>query len=146
MSTPPQPGSVIRYSYLWSHEVEATSVEDGRKDRPCALVAAVRLKDGRDLVYVLPITSRRPVDAAEGIEIPSIPRRRLGLQDAPCWIVVTELNRFVWPGPDLRPVERPFGLFCCFGALPAVLFRSVQAALDARRKSGLLVAITRTPS
>ena len=31
-------------------------------------------------------------------------KRRLGLDDARSWIMVTEGNRFAWPGPDLRPI------------------------------------------
>jgi hypothetical protein len=31
-------------------------------------------------------------------------KRHLGLDDAASWIVLDELNSFVWPGFDLRPV------------------------------------------
>ena len=43
-----------------------------------------------------------PADVAAGVEIPAATRDRLGLQDGPCWVIVTEVNIFVWPGPDLR--------------------------------------------
>lgn len=41
MSLPaPQPGLVICYSFLWSHE-HRRGQEEGRKDRPCVIVLAV---------------------------------------------------------------------------------------------------------
>lgn len=142
MSSPPGSGSVIRYAYLWSHQQDA-DITGPEKDRPCAIVLTRRLVDGRDLVYVLPVTSRTPDEPEQAVPVPSPVRRRLGMQQEACWIVVTELNRFIWPGPDVRPVDRPVGHFCCFGALPAELFRRVQTALKVRLvRSGIRV-ITR---
>ena len=47
MSLPaPQPGLVIRYAYLWAREHDR-GAEDGAKDRPCAIVAARRIVEGR---------------------------------------------------------------------------------------------------
>jgi len=40
------------------------------------------------------------------------------------WIITTELNRFVWPGPDIRAL--PSGEYS-YGYLPGKL---LQAALD----------------
>jgi hypothetical protein len=37
----PVPGLVVRYSYLWYREF-LDGREEGRKDRPCAIVAAIR--------------------------------------------------------------------------------------------------------
>jgi len=37
------------------------------------------------------------------VEISHETKRRLGLDDDRSWIVLTEANRFAWPGPDLRP-------------------------------------------
>ena len=34
---------------------------------------------------------------------PDTVKRRLELDDERSWIVLTEANRFIWPGPDLRP-------------------------------------------
>lgn len=56
MSLPkPVPGLVISYSYLWSDE-HTIGIEEGRKDRPCAIVAARRIVEGREVVTVVPIT------------------------------------------------------------------------------------------
>ncbi len=48
MSYPtPVPGLVIRFSFLWSTEAKS-GVEEGRKDRPCAIVVAVpKAKQGK---------------------------------------------------------------------------------------------------
>lgn len=52
MSLPkPVPGLVISYSYLWSDE-HKTGVEEGRKNRPCAIVAARRIVEGHEIVTV----------------------------------------------------------------------------------------------
>jgi len=122
---PPQPGEVIRYAYLWRRERDGGR-ESGVKDRPAAVVLTASDREGRPLVYVVPITSQAPERPEHAILVPSDVRRRLGLQEAPCWIVVTELNRFVWPGPDLRPVEAGRGF--SYGLLPRSLFLAVRDA------------------
>jgi hypothetical protein len=33
---------------------------------------------------------------------PALIKRQLKLDDVPSWVVLTEGNEFVWPGPDLR--------------------------------------------
>lgn len=96
----PVPGLVIRYGYLWRRE-HLEGRDEGRKDRPCAIVAAIRSQAGERRVLVLPIThGAPPADAA--IEIPAPVKRRLRLDARRSWIVVTEYNEFLWPGPDLR--------------------------------------------
>jgi hypothetical protein len=50
-----------------------------------------------------------PSDPCEAIENPPATKRRLGLDDERSWIVLTESNRFVWPGPDVRPVDGESG-------------------------------------
>lgn len=142
MSPPPRPGEVIAYAYLWTHEHDAGR-EDAAKDRPCAVVVSVRHRDD-DIVYVLPITSRPPVPPEDGIEVPRETRKRLGLQAAPCWIVLTEVNRFVWPGPDLRPIANPVGAAWSYGLLPAKLFTRVRDAMILRARERRLRAVGRT--
>lgn len=94
---------MIRYSYLW-HSEYLRGQEEGVKDRPCAVVLLLQNEDGDDIVTVLPITHTPPSrsDADLAIEIPPVTKRRLGLDDERSWVVPTEANRFVWPGPDLR--------------------------------------------
>jgi hypothetical protein len=98
----PQPGLVISYAYLWARE-HSRGAEEGLKDRPCAIVAARQVIEGRMVVTVVPVTHSPPIDPAEAVEIPPALKAHLGLDDLPSWIVVTETNDFLWPGPDLRP-------------------------------------------
>ena len=140
---PPLPGEVIRYAYLWTHEA-AEGREEARKDRPCAVVIATTDAAGVPSIVVVPLTSRAPSTLEEGMEIPVATRRRLGLQDEPCWAVLTEVNRFVWPGPDLRPVTTAFGSSWGYGPLPAALFERLRDAIVARARSRTLRVTSRS--
>lgn len=84
------------------------------------VVLAVEETAGKQRVTVAPITHTEPADPDEAVEIPLATKRRLGLDDARSWIVVSEVDRFVWPGPDLRPIAP--GTFD-YGVLPPGLFR-----------------------
>jgi hypothetical protein len=75
---------------------------------------------------VLPITHTTPSNADDAIEIPPATKRRLGLDDERSWIVLTESNRFVWPGPDVRPIDSDTGYS---GPLPPALFAEVSDGL-----------------
>jgi hypothetical protein len=138
----PAVGDVIRYAYLWSHESGAGR-EEGIKDRPAAIVALLRGDDGRDEAVVFPITSSPPPDAAAGVEIPAATRDRLGLQDGPCWVIVTEVNIFVWPGPDLRRPENANDGFV-YGSLPHALMLRIKQSFAAWRARGRVRAIRRS--
>lgn len=116
-------GHVFRYSYLW-HWQHLDGCEEGDKDRPCVVLAlATTLEDGTPVVRVLPITHTPPARAGEAIEIPAATKRRLGLDGERSWIMLSESNRFVWPGPDIRPVNSGSGYF---GPLPPALFAEVK--------------------
>ncbi len=117
----PVRGLVISYAYLWKTEYRRGR-EDGLKDRPCVVVLAVETVGGKQRVTVAPITHTEPGNASDGIEVPLSTKRRLGLDEARSWIVVSEVNRFVWPGPDLRPIgpER-----FDYGVLPPVFFKQM---------------------
>jgi len=140
----PEPGLVISYSYLWSDEAAAGHVE-GRKHRPCAIVLAVapdpRVYEGRR-VAVLPITHAPPSDAGGAVELPRAVRKHLGLDDAPSWVIVDELNEFVWPGFDLRHVPGKPGQYA-YGFLPPRFFDGLRARLRERRTQRQLNAVTR---
>jgi hypothetical protein len=119
----PFPGLVLHYSYLW-HDQHRQGLEEGTKNRPCVVVLAVACEDGDTVVTVAPVTHAPPRGAGEGVEIPAITKRRLGLDDGRSWVVVSEINRFVWPGVDLRIVPGK-GSFD-YGVLPSGLFRQVR--------------------
>ena len=137
----PVPGLVIRYSYLWEREAREGR-EEGVKDRPCAIVLVLLNEDdGAPLVRVLPITHSAPTNATDALEIPAITKQRLGLDSARSWIVFTEANDFVWPGPDLRPaINGDLSSIVC-GMLPprflAVVKEKVLQSHRLRRMRGV---------
>lgn len=144
MSLPnPQPGHVLRYAYLWTHEFDQ-GLEEGRKDRPVAVVMTVKTEDGATRVAVVPITHTPPDDANAAIEIPPAIKAMLHLDDARSWIAVTEINVFVWPGPDLRPVDRGGAAEFIYGALPERFFRTVRDRLVANMRAGSVRQVPRT--
>jgi hypothetical protein len=100
----PVPGLIIRYSYLWYRE-HLEGRDEGQKDRPCAIVAALQKDEHGDThVLVLPIT----------------------LDDARSWIVISEWNEFIWPGPDLRRLPDAPDASVAYGMLPPGLFATVR--------------------
>lgn len=121
----PHPGLVICYSYLWTTE-HAEGREEGVKDRPCAIVLARQTIAERTLVTVVPVTHTPPADPGEAVEIPPAIKAHLGLDALPSWIVVSEVNDFVWPGPDLRHVPGSHPLRFDFGVLPPGFFRKIR--------------------
>lgn len=128
----PAPGLVISYSYLW-HDQHAAGSEEGRKARPCAIVVAARDEEGDTKVYVAPITHSKPDDPL-AVELSPSVKRRLGLDDAPSWIVTSELNRFVWPGYDLRPIAREKPEVFTWGFLPVGLFEALKRGIATHRR------------
>ena len=138
MSLPtPKPGLVIRYSYLWARERDEGR-EEGVKDRPCAVLLAIRNDEGDLRVVALPITHSPPSDPSYAIEIPAPTKRRLGLDEERSWIVLTEGNAFAWPGPDLRFAPGGGPESVALGFLPAPMIRTMRnrfLALHKRNKS-----------
>jgi len=127
---------VICYAYLWAGEHEL-GLEEGRKDRPCAIVVARQVIEGRKVVTVVPLTHTRPSNPDDAVELPATLKVYLGLDDAPSWIVVTETNDFLWPGPDLRPVSKFQPDRFDYGVLPPRFFAYLRDRLlqaHARRK------------
>jgi mRNA-degrading endonuclease toxin of MazEF toxin-antitoxin module len=102
----PVVGLVIRYSYLWHREFLAGGRRRS-KDRPCAIVAALRFdEDGETRVLVLPITHGPPNDTSACVEIPAKVKGQLGLDAARSWVVIND-------GMNL------FGLVPTYGGFPA---------------------------
>jgi hypothetical protein len=126
-STLPEPRAalVIRYAYLWRDEYERGQ-EEGVKDRPCAVILVTKIANEETQVTVLPITHTPPREKAHGVRLPEGTCRRLGLDNEAKWIVLTEANRFVWPGPDLRVGARGDPRRVDYGFLPARFFAHVR--------------------
>jgi hypothetical protein len=113
-------GWIFRYAYLWDWQ-HREGREEGDRNRPCLVLAIVMTTEkGAPVVRVLPVTHTPP---AEAIEIPAEVRARLRLNAERSWIVLTESNRFAWPGPALRPVDRESGYY---GALTPALLAEVK--------------------
>lgn len=128
---------MISCAYLWRSEYEHGR-EEGAKDRPCVIILAVEEQAGETVVTVAPITHTWPASADAAVEIPATTKQRLGLDQSRSWVVVSEGNRFVWPGPDLRPIAA--GRFD-YGFFPPGLFRQLRerfAALHAARRMQII--------
>jgi hypothetical protein len=121
----PVPGLVIRYSYLWASE-HARGQQEGDNDRPCAIVLATAGPIGETVVTVLPITHSEPADERLAGEIPVDTKRRLKLDSARSWVVLTKANRFVWPGYDLRPMNPGDSSSAAYGVLPYGFFEQIR--------------------
>lgn len=132
----PEPADVLSYAYLWADEAE-TGQEEGLKDRPAVVVVARTVKGDRIELLVAPVTHLEP-GPGEGVELPPPVKRHLGLDRERSWIIATELNRFTWPGPDIRVVsgeDTPY-----YGEIPAKLFDQLRAAiLNYREASGVRI-------
>jgi hypothetical protein len=89
----PEPGLVIRYSYLWLREYREGR-EEGAKDRPCAIILASLDQDGETQALVVPVTRSPPEAGDAALELPQAVKKHLGL-DAQCsWVVLSESNLF----------------------------------------------------
>ncbi len=64
-----------------------------------------------------------------------------GLDDERSWIITTEINRFIWPGPDLRSVP---GGGVAYGLLPGAMTRDLVAQVKANANDKALLVVART--
>jgi hypothetical protein len=102
--------------------------DEGRKDRPCTVIIAAPDLAGGTRVYLLPVTHTPPGDPGVAIEIPGRIKQHLGLDDERSWIVLDEVNDFLWPGYDLRPVPGVQPARMDYGVLPPRFFDAVRTA------------------
>jgi hypothetical protein len=142
--TPPERGAVIRYGYLWA-DAEARGREEADKDRPVLVLAlSVQTVAGVTEVLVLAITHTPPRDATVAVSFPREMKRRIGLDDAPSWVVTTEANSFFWPGPDLRPVPGRKPASASYGYVTPGFLRRVAASYLANRERQRRRVVRRT--
>ena len=85
------------------------------------------------MVLVAPITHAPPEHEDDAVEIPTATKVRLGLDERRSWIVATELNRFIWPGPDLRPIARGKPDTFAYGSIPLGLLKRLIELIRLRR-------------
>jgi hypothetical protein len=119
----PKPGLVIRYDYLGNRE--AATGRDQGKDRPACLVAASDFDTKPRFVVILPITHSAPAGDTIGITIPPRVRQALGLDDEPCWVIVSEHNIGGWPNGGLQSLPGRPGEFS-YGFIPPGLFVQIK--------------------
>jgi hypothetical protein len=132
----PEIGLVIRHVYLWWNEAR-TGREEGLKDRPCVIVHLRENEYHETEVYISPITHAPPENPERAMEISKATKKRLGLDAEPSWIITTEINRFIWPGPDIRSVP---GGGAAYGLLPAAMTRElIQQIKNNARDRTLLI-------
>ncbi len=125
MSFPePEPGLVIRYSYLWARE-HREGREEGVKNRPCAIVLSAIGAGGDSRVIVLPVTHSHPGPGVPALELPPELKRHLRLDAERSWIVMSESNEFDWPGPDLLRIGEGGDSSFAYGLLPPRFFNEL---------------------
>lgn len=141
----PEPvvGMVVCYGYLWAREHNKGEV-DGAKNRPCAILAVKEEKDGSKTVYVAPITHTAPYHPQDAILLPQETKTRLGLDTLNSWMMCSEVNKFTWPGLDLRPIHRNGQRTFSSGVLPAAVSRQAQSLLQEINKHQHLKIVPRT--
>ncbi len=139
----PTPGLVIGYRYLWTTEARSGQ-QEGRKTRPCVIILAVEDAKGEKLVTVAPITHSEPCGQDDAVELPQTTKRRLGLDEERSWVIISEVNRFTWPGPDLSPISWKQPDRFEAGFLPPRLFDDIKTRLIVLAKERRLSAVPRT--
>jgi hypothetical protein len=134
-------GLVIRYEYLWHRRAGAADTAD--KDHPACVVATYR-QQGRpeDFVVYLPISHAEPSGVEEGIELPDEVKRKIGLDSARQWVLLSECNLDTWPF-DLRQIPDQPGRFH-YGHFPPSMFRIVRDAFVNRYKAKRVKQVIRT--
>lgn len=138
----PAPGLVTRYAYVWRHEAAQGRVS-GAKDRPCVIVLAVRALAGQTIVTVAPITHAEPEVRDSGVRLPSEAQARVGLDTQPAWVIISEVNRFIWPGPDIRPISPDKPDTFAYGFLPEDLLTSIRDRMVAWHRTRRVSVIPR---
>ncbi|MBB3407177.1 hypothetical protein FHT87_001077 [Rhizobium sp. BK316] len=128
-----QTASVIRYPYLWAREAGRGETE-GRKERPVAVGVRMARPDG-DLVLFFPITTKEPEASRFAIEVPTIEKRRAGLDaDRRLWIIFDEFNIDVVGNSFYLEPAPPIGSF------GKAFFLPLLREFIARRKSATEVS------
>lgn len=137
----PHDGLVIRYGYLWEWQ-RRRGQEEGR-DRPCMILRIFKTpaeQTRRAIVIPISHTPPDPERDQEGFEIPIVTGRRLGLDEERSWLIVSECNRFTWPGPDVRSVDTRRD---AYGPMPPGLYAKARDRFLARAQERRLKTVER---
>ena len=95
-------------------------------------------------MLVLPVTHSPPSKGTPAVEIPPAIKKQLKLDADRSWIVVSEWNEFVWPGPDLRRGARGDQGSVAYGFLPRGFFATVRDRFIEAVDSGRAERVHRT--
>ena len=125
----PEPGLVLSYAYVWRLYGGMNTKRAQRKGAKTGHVSSLLRwnRAGKTVVTVAAITHRKPTGTTVGIEIPLRVKAHLGLDAQPSWVIVSEVNAFVWPGYDLRPVPGKQGM--AYGFLPPRLAEKIKTTI-----------------
>ena len=88
-------------------------------------------------MIVAPITHLAPSDPTASIELPDDVKHMLGLDAERQWLCFDELNRFTWPGFDLRPPPGRRRRWD-YGMLPQPLFEQLRQGILGRQSERTL--------
>lgn len=88
----PQAGQVFDYHYLWKWQ-DSQGETEGRKKRPCCMALVTVNTGGQHVLFIAPITTKKPAADCRALVIPETEAHRADLDtNVPLWIVVDELN------------------------------------------------------
>lgn len=135
----PEVGLVIRHAYLWQNEARQGR-EEGVKDRPCVIVDAHENEYGELEVLISPITHTPPTDRERALAMPPATKQRFGFDGQNSWIITTEVNRFIWPGPDIRSVP---GGGPAYGLLPAKMTSALLEKIRTNARDRSIAVVRR---
>jgi hypothetical protein len=131
-----QTATVIRYPYLRARQA-AEGETEGRKERPVAVGVRLARPSG-DMVLFFPITTKQPEKGRFVAEIPTIEKRRAGLDaDLRLWIILDEYNTDIVGQSFYLEPEAPIGRFS------KAFFLLLLREFIARRKSATEVSRVR---
>ena len=122
----PQVGMVVSYCFLWPRQARK-GLDVGEKNRPCLIMAVDTPKDGSPKkVFVAPITHTAPFQPEDSVQIPQETKRRIGLDHETSWLMLSDVNKFNWPGYDLGRVPRRNQPTCVYGSVSASFMNTAQ--------------------
>ncbi len=130
----PKACMVINYGYLWARQAK-----DGMRELPGgtverikfrpSLILAVKEEDNKKVVYVSPITHTPPFYPEESLLMPADTKERLGLDGLNSWLMVSEVNKFEWPGTDIRRVPDRMERSQFYGFVPGKFLEEAHGRL-----------------
>jgi hypothetical protein len=86
------------------------------------------------------VTHTEPADKSQAIELPHATKQRLKLDHDTSWIITSEVNRFIWVGPDVRKTQSNE---TSYGYLPSTLVSVVIEKFKANAQDRSLGIVNR---